>query len=174
LSETIEHVKQCARCGEWKDIAVFSKHPKTKDRRHAYCKACQAKYRDEWNEKNPGRHNATTRAWQERNKEKVKANVSRWQRENKDKRAVIDRRCALKSAYGMTIEDYDEMLVKQGGVCLICSSEANGRGRLHVDHNHETDAIRGLLCSKCNTALGLFGDDAKLIRKAAKYLEENS
>lgn len=68
--------------------------------------------------------------------------------------------------YGLSPEDFEAMHRRQGGRCAICASE----GQLVVDHCHTTEAIRGLLCNKCNTALGLFRDDPANLIAAAAYL----
>ncbi len=60
----------------------------------------------------------------------------------------------LRRRYGISAQDYDLLLAGQGGVCALCGNEAYGRARLHVDHDHETGDVRGLLCFHCNTALG--------------------
>lgn len=76
--------------------------------------------------------------------------------------------------YGITPLQYEEMVAEQSGLCLICGGPPNGRGkRLHVDHCHDTGAVRGLLCGNCNTALGLFGDDPDRLLAAAAYLLQN-
>lgn len=71
---------------------------------------------------------------------------------------------------GLSVEQYDRMLVEQGGVCKICGRPPKSK-RLSVDHNHRTGAIRGLLCWKCNTGIGWFREDVAALRKAADYLE---
>ncbi len=71
--------------------------------------------------------------------------------------------------YGISVEDYDAMLMQQGGVCRICKRQS--RRRLIVDHCHKTDKVRGLLCLKCNSALGFYGDDPRLTRAATAHLE---
>jgi len=78
----------------------------------------------------------------------------------------------LKSAYGITPEKYDEMLAAQGGVCAICKNEdtKHKSNYFPVDHNHSTGEVRGLLCSTCNTGLGLFGDSIDTLMGAAAYL----
>jgi len=85
-----------------------------------------------------------------------------------------NRRSVLKAKYGITAEEYDQMLLKQENVCAICGLEAGGgRGaesRLAVDHNHETGKVRGLLCNNCNNGLGRFKDNPELLRKAIDYL----
>jgi hypothetical protein len=80
-------------------------------------------------------------------------------------------------AYGVDAERYQEMLHEQSGVCAICNqretiaARASGKRRdLSVDHNHVTGAVRALLCSACNTAIGLFNEDPALLDKAKSYL----
>jgi hypothetical protein len=80
----------------------------------------------------------------------------------------------LKHRYGMTVEEYDELLKQQKGVCAICyGTNANGK-RLAVDHNHETDETRGLLCANCNSAIGLLGDSVVYLASAIRYLNDES
>ncbi len=73
--------------------------------------------------------------------------------------------------YGLTLEQYNEMLTSQNGVCKICAGPDNGPwGTLAVDHCHITGKVRGLLCAKCNKGLGQFKDDTELLDKAKSYL----
>ena len=80
----------------------------------------------------------------------------------------------IKRRYGITWEDYERMLANQDGKCAICNHEnANNKrtyGRLFIDHDHETGKVRGLLCSRCNHALGQFDDDIERLRSAIEYL----
>lgn len=75
----------------------------------------------------------------------------------------------LKRDFGISEADYLEMLDKQGGVCAICKRKETGK-YLAVDHDHETGVIRGLLCQKCNTGLGLLSDTLSMLERAVKYL----
>ena len=75
----------------------------------------------------------------------------------------------MKYNYGITQKDYDAILLSQMGVCAICGYRSDGV--LHVDHNHETGKVRGLLCSNCNRAIGLLKDSPGILRAAALYLE---
>ncbi len=78
--------------------------------------------------------------------------------------------------YGISVADYDAMLEEQGGGCAICfTTEPGGRGsRLHVDHDHATGEVRGLLCVNCNNGLGRFGDDADALDAASAYLRKGN
>lgn len=69
---------------------------------------------------------------------------------------------------------YDEMLAVQGGVCAICGkSNKPATKRLAVDHNHETDRTRGLLCDRCNVGIGHAKENLEVLEEAIAYLEEN-
>ena len=83
------------------------------------------------------------------------------------------RSALLKVRYGITFADYDAMLMKQDGRCAICRKPPKGR-YLHVDHDHETGAVRGLLCARCNTALGHINDDKNRLLGLIEYLELSS
>lgn len=77
--------------------------------------------------------------------------------------------------YGITIQDYDDMVAAQRGGCAICGGPAGGScGRFHVDHDHVTGVIRSLLCHKCNVGLGSFNDDPLRLELAAVYLREHA
>lgn len=85
---------------------------------------------------------------------------------------TYSRRLNLQHLYGLSLEQYDEMLTAQGGRCAVCTTTTpGGRGSFHVDHDHDTGAIRALLCHDCNTGLGKFADSPERLRKAAAYLE---
>jgi hypothetical protein len=78
----------------------------------------------------------------------------------------------LKSLYGITTERYNDILNSQNGKCAICKGDEVHRRHLSVDHCHETGQIRGLLCVRCNAAIGHFKDDSKILKHAIEYLEE--
>jgi len=83
--------------------------------------------------------------------------------------------------YGMTLDDWNYLIKVQDGKCAICRSEFDKRvslkvssrfSRLSVDHNHQTNKVRGLLCNSCNQGLGLFEENPEFLRNAAIYIEE--
>lgn len=101
----------------------------------------------------------------------ARENLRKWRAANPEKVQASSRRAYLKKAFGITPEQYDEMLAAQGGVCAICGGTESGNGkRFHVDHDHTTGAIRGILCHHCNLALGHFKDDPKRLAQAIAYL----
>jgi ribosomal protein L34E len=80
------------------------------------------------------------------------------------------RRRKLLQTYGISVEQYDEMLARQKGICAICGYEPRVQ-RLAVDHDHKTGRIRGLLCSRCNHALAWIEDNSPSIyERAVDYL----
>ncbi len=108
------------------------------------------------------------RAWQMANSEKVSA----WHRAYRMANLERDTAVRRHRKYGLTSEALAELLAKQGGRCAICPrSIVEG---FHVDHDHETNVVRGLLCGACNRGLGIFGDDSALLRLAADYLAAHS
>jgi hypothetical protein len=88
-----------------------------------------------------------------------------------------DKDLKLKKAYGISLDEYNELLSKQNGKCAICGVDNNGKYRnksraLAVDHCHTTGKIRGLLCSDCNTGIGLLKDNVNFLQYAIKYLNK--
>lgn len=82
----------------------------------------------------------------------------------------------LKTRYGVSVEKYSEMLVSQGGRCAICGAEnpepSNRKGYFSVDHCHETGEVRGLLCTRCNSGIGMLGDSPRNAMRAYLYLSK--
>jgi hypothetical protein len=79
-----------------------------------------------------------------------------------------------KHLYGITPEQFDKLIRLQNGKCAICDApKPSGRGNWHIDHDHESGNIRGLLCHHCNLMLGNAKDDATRLRAAAEYLERH-
>jgi hypothetical protein len=88
----------------------------------------------------------------------------------KNKKAARD--YAYRARYGLTVDEYEALVAKQHGLCALCHKPSNGKrwaGVLHVDHDHATGKVRGLLCQRCNTALGYF-EDEHLVDRALIYL----
>jgi hypothetical protein len=120
-------------------------------------------------EADPGAAKARVKRWQQENADRVNAYWRARRQEPEVKRR--DRARHLKRKFGITLEQYDELLARQGGVCSLCQRPPSSSSSRHVDHDHETGQIRGPLCFRCNNALGDFDDDPMLLRMAARYVE---
>lgn len=97
-----------------------------------------------------------------------------WYKAHKPSHRFYSWKHNLKKNYGLTVEQYDEMWIEQAGMCAIChASKNNGQGEeFVVDHNHQTGAVRGLLCNTCNGGIGLLNDNSELLRAGASYLDQ--
>lgn len=116
-----------------------------------------------------------------KNKESILKRQKEWYSANRERlikeRQEIPEKFALyknrqlKHRYGMTMEEYDNILVEQKGVCAICGGLPNKTKGLCVDHSHENGNIRGLLCGPCNKGLGMFRDNPMNLIRASEYLQ---
>jgi hypothetical protein len=141
----------------------------------AYMRAWYAKNRDKSNARvradraaNPEKYRALDRARYERDKAKrlafSNARASKPEIKRKNRDTYLQRR------FGISIEEFDRMLVASCGRCGICGTQFSGRDP-HVDHCHQTKAVRGLLCHGCNVGLGAFKDNQQFLIQAASYLK---
>lgn len=93
---------------------------------------------------------------------------------NEEQRKEYSKGWLLKKKFGITLEDYNSILENQNYKCAICeNNKSGGMGTFPVDHDHKTGKVRGLLCMKCNTGLGLFLDNEDLLLKAIAYLKKH-
>lgn len=171
LTETL---KTCARCGEDKPLDDFVGDSRRPSGKGSYCLACNREKCREGHKKHRKKRLESQRKFRADNLEAERQRSRNWDRENPDK--VRDG--ALRRKYGITLEQYHNLLVAQGGVCAICGKPETctyqGVVRdLCVDHDHETGAVRQLLCAVCNLLIGKAGDDPVLLEKAAAYLRKH-
>lgn len=95
-------------------------------------------------------------------------------RKNKINRSLSSGRKSLLKKYKLSLHNYDVLFSKQCGYCYIClKHQKEFKKKLAVDHCHSTGKIRGLLCSSCNTALGLIKDSTYTLKRMIDYLEKN-
>jgi hypothetical protein len=97
---------------------------------------------------------------------------------NKNSRKEYSRSYDLKRSYNISLDQYNDMFNKQNGCCAICKKhiselDMKRKKNLCVDHCHETDKIRGLLCDKCNRGIGLLKDSIEVLESAIYYLKES-
>lgn len=105
---------------------------------------------------------------------KVKCNIRKYRNNYYNStNGKHNRNYHFKKNYGITLEEYNNILSKQNGKCAICELKQKKRN-LSVDHCHITNKIRGLLCTNCNRGIGMLKEDISLLRKAIKYLNKNA
>jgi hypothetical protein len=160
-------MKRCKRCGIVKPLGEFYANPGARDGRRPECKQCTAASRKAWYRENRHKVIARVQQWREDNRERYLT----YQREYKQSRPEQEREGYLRRTFGITLADYEALLDSQSGLCAICGRSPKAKAPLHVDHNHSTGEIRGLLCVRCNNALGLFDECPERFYLAADYLQ---
>jgi len=141
--------KKCYDCSKVLPVSEFYKNSAREDGLGVYCKKCEYARQKKYRAKHP--------------------------------KKTKNKRCNeyLKRTYGLTLEEYDQMVAKQKNRCAICGkpesrSIKGAVPRLGIDHNHKTGEIRELLCYSCNLALGYANDDPELLRRMIAYLEKHN
>ena len=135
--------KKCTKCQNVKSLENFAVRKRRKSGFASWCSECL----NEW-----------------RRKDKIKT---------KNKYQDYEFARGLKRFYGLTVHQYESMLLKQNGCCDCCGiHESKFKRRLHVDHDHETGKIRALLCTECNPGLGYFKHSIERLELAVQYLKK--
>jgi hypothetical protein len=163
-------MKKCIKCKLEKTLEEFPKRKGNRDGHAGMCYVCD---------------NARKRAHDAKKREEnpelfaqIRRQYSKdWSEKNREKRRETDRKVALKRKFGITVEQYDGLLEAQRGMCLTCDAKPTDK-RLAVDHDHNCcpgqktcgKCIRGLLCSNCNTALGLIKERQDVLYNMLQYL----
>lgn len=149
---------KCTQCFIEKPKECFSPEKVKKNGVKSYCKECAKKYHKIRYTNDPEGQRQRSREYRKKIKE-----------DSPKKLFEANRKTKLKRDYNLTLEQYDLMLKEQNGVCFICNQPPSKK-LLAVDHCHKTNKVRKLLCSKCNTALGLVNDDIIILTNMIKYL----
>ena len=118
---------------------------------------------------------AYKKKWFEANKERHAEQQRARYRANPEKYRQYFRNHRIKKVYSLSEREYAEMVIRQGGKCGICGKEPSGEWHgdrsLNIDHCHATGKLRGLLCNKCNRAIGILGDTVESIERVMSYLK---
>ena len=121
-------------------------------------------YMRDWCKAHPGYHAKRHKEWREKNPEKHRERVSRYYQSNREGQRAAHR----KWKYGITREEFNQLLLEQGGKCAVCGIQE----KLFVDHDHHTMEVRGLLCGNCNTGIGMLGDTIAGVEMALEYMRQ--
>lgn len=141
----------CYTCKLEKDLDDFYKDKRKKDGHMFQCKEC---------------HKQQSRQWKKDNRDRCVENQKQWVKQNPDSHKAS----VLKYTYGIDLMEYNRLIEQQHNTCAICGGISEES--LYIDHDHETNKIRGLLCRACNFAIGLLKDNPELCEKAAQYLRK--
>lgn len=135
--------KICSKCKKAKEKKEFSARTARASGKASWCKGCLNKWRTEHREK------------------------------NRKKFQDYEFKRGLRRNYGLTVDQYNELLIRQNGCCACCGKhESEFKRRLHVDHDHASGQVRALLCTECNPGLGYFKHSIKRLEMAIRYLNK--
>lgn len=162
--------KRCRTCSRVLPATpeFFSRHHATRDGLRHECRPCCVSLQQRRYKSDPERFKAMRADRYARQSESAKRYAAAWYAENREHAKDVARRGHYRRRYGCTPEHVEELLSEQGGVCAVCGTKPPGKW--HLDHDHDTGMIRGVLCQRCNQAIGLLGNDPERCDAAASYL----
>lgn len=144
-------MKTCSKCKRILPLELFPRRKRSPDGKSSWCKSC---FKEHWKD------------YYEEHREVLSKRRSKY---NSSK----DRNRHLKYNYGIDYHEYEEMLIRQNGLCAVCKTTGE-RSHLSIDHNHKTGKIRGLLCHTCNSALGMLKENKDIVANLLRYLNEHT
>ena len=151
-------------------------HPDRKVLAKGLCRSCYEKNLKKNNPEFAERQRTNARNWAEKNKDRLEK--YRKQRNTdpqcKERDKQTHKRNYLSRKYGMSNECVEKLKQAQQNKCPICERLLTDVKKIHIDHNHTTGYVRGILCSKCNNGLGFFNDDIQLFTKVLSYLQSST
>lgn len=191
-----EDEKKCFLCGRIKPLTQFFKYAQSPDGYFPRCRTCYQENRKSYRKTLdsvpdlndvPEDHRRCSRCLEIKPLDAFGSN--KWSKDGKRSHCKACRRQAsadrhretnLLQKYDLTLQEYDELIKTQGGVCACCGKpetalDTKGNGKLRplsIDHCHISDAIRGLLCYRCNITLGILHENPERVKALLKYVEE--
>lgn len=160
--------KKCNKCGEIKPVSEY--YRRGNSYRHI-CKICNKEAVAQWRAEKPKETSLKRKIYRATRVEKDRLQAKNWRDANAERQQTNQ----LRRLYGITFDQFTQILESQNNCCAICKSKVpGGRGQFHVDHDHLTGKIRGILCSNCNLMLGLVLDSTEILDNAIKYLNRDT
>lgn len=165
-------MKVCTKCQQLKDLNEFNIRKEIQSGYTSHCKECKKQYR----KINRFKINIQQNKWRLKNRDEDLLKKKNYYQENREQKRKND----LLKKFNLTLEDYNNLLIKQNYCCAICGNKETAKAHngnikfLAVDHCHKTNKVRGLLCMFCNTGLGKFKDNIEYLQKAVNYLWSNN
>lgn len=149
--ENIVTEKLCTKCKEIKSRDEFYPRRDTKSGISSWCKDCDNKKNKRYSNLHPEKARARAKRYEQRHPERLREKQLR--------------------QYGIGIQEYNAILKSQNGVCDICKKD---NVRFHVDHNHQSGVVRGILCENCNRMIGMAKDSETILKRAIGYLKKHN
>ncbi len=159
----------CQKCKKSKNLIEFLIEKRSIDGYSLNCKECIYGYKPKWFNKKQG--GARTCIKCKKNKDENFFHKRNDVKNSFGRRSVCIECSSLETKlkkYNLTKEEYEQLLIDNGEKCQICDSKV----KLCIDHSHETNRVRGILCNACNTAIGLLGENTSNMLKAIEYLNK--
>lgn len=178
-------MKKCKTCNVEKPLSEFYSKKESKDKLSYDCKTCRLSEIKKYREKHPDRIKKSNKAaylknrkqriaaqkeYSANNKESISAYRKRWREINADHTRSYD----LKKKYGLTVDDLERMIMSQGNKCDICAKQFSEKVKMNIDHCHTTGKVRSLLCSRCNTAIGLVFENVEIMNSMINYIKSHA
>lgn len=183
--------KICSKCKTEKPINDFYNMTKSLDGKHYYCKICSKEYKNKPDYKEKAREYSkkyrkenlkqcqeAAKRYREKNKQIIKEKYSESRKKYREQNVQSITIGKIRWQFNISSQKAEELYFKKlDGICEICGQKEtltrnNKIRKLSIDHNHQTNKIRGLLCSKCNTLLGRAEDSIQILKQAIEYLEK--
>lgn len=161
-------MKRCYTCRRRKRISEFYRYSASPDGRQGACKRCSRAAGKKYylSARNRKKVSDAGKVYRQKNPEKCAHRSESYRKSHRPKLADYLR----KYVYGLSPGDYRRLLISQRGKCQICRSRML---KPCVDHDHDTGIVRGLLCPKCNTGIGLLQDSSAIVLAACEYLKKH-
>ena len=176
MTKRVRKYKFCLECKMMVPRDGFNKNNRVRDGLQTYCRECSKRRSREYYKKNKERllqrkkeYNGTEQArkvrreYRKKNHGKILRQVKGYYKTERGRDLILKRK------YGVALKQHQQMYVSQNGCCALCGKSV-AYDKVHTDHDHVTDKVRGLLCRGCNIGLGHLGDTYEDIMQAARYL----
>ena len=145
-------MKTCSKCKETKALSEFHFSKRSSDSRQHRCKSCAKAF--------------------------TQPATKQWRKNSPEGYTESTKRTKVKLKYGISVEDIENLMIQQNSLCALCKNPISfnseeKKDKPHIDHDHESGIVRGLLCLTCNTGLGMFKDSFDLLEQAKQYLQRS-
>jgi len=171
--------KYCSACKQIKPVDCFYRRRDRPCGHSAKCKTCRNAYHASYIKTPKGQRSikeSSRKYWLKYGKQysqdpvkKAAMNAAALRHSRSEKGIRARRNRHLRAKYGITLAEYEQLFKSQNQACAICGYQGTTR-KFHLDHNHRTGNVRGILCNPCNGAIGLMQDDTKRLQQAIEYL----